>query len=164
MDLEFYRLYELYFKDVYRYIFSKSNNESISEEIAQETFYRALEKMEEFDEKIDIRAWLFVVARNAYYSYCRKHKRTVNENEIQNIPDDINFVDQIINRDMASLIHRFIENMPDTYRDVFTLRVYGEMSFDEIGKSYGKNAVWARVTYYRAKSQIVEYMEAMKYE
>ena len=53
IDLEFHRLYELYFKDVYRYIYSKSNNESISEEIAQETFYRALEKIDDFDEKID---------------------------------------------------------------------------------------------------------------
>ena len=164
MDLEFHRLYELYFKDVYRYIYSKSNNESISEEIAQETFYRALEKIIDFDEKIDIRAWLFVVARNTYYSYCRKHKRIVDEKEIQNIPDDINFVEQIIDRNIASQIHRFIENMSDTYRDVFTLRVYGELSFDEIGRLYGKSAVWARVTYYRAKTQIVDYMEAMKYE
>lgn len=164
MDLEFHRLYELYFKDVYRYIYSKSNNVSISEEIAQETFYRALEKIEGFDERNDIRAWLFVVARNTYYSYCRKHKRIINEEELHNLPDDINFVDQIINRDTANQIHRFIENMSDTYRDVFTLRVYGELSFDEIGKSYGKSAVWARVTYYRAKSQIVEHMEAMKYE
>ena len=123
-----------------------------------------LEKIEDFNEKIDIRAWLFVVARNAYYSYCRKHKRIVDDKEMQNIPDDINFVEQIIDRNTASQIHRFIESMSDTYRDVFTLRVYGEMSFDEIGRLYGKSAVWARVTYYRAKSQIVEYMEAMKYE
>jgi len=164
MDLEFHRLYELYFIDVYRYIYSKSNNESISEEIAQETFYRALEKINDFDEKIDIRAWLFVVARNTYYSYCRKHKRMENENELKDIPDDINFVDQIIERDMASQIHRFIEKLSNTYREVFTLRIYGEMSFDEIGRLYGKSSVWARVTYYRAKSQIVEYMEAMKYE
>lgn len=87
-------------------------------EIAQETFYRVLEKIEDFDEK-----------------------------KLQNIPDDINFVDQIINRDMASQIHRFVENLSNTYRDVFTLRVYGEMSFDEVGRLYGKSAVWARVTY-----------------
>ena len=164
MELEFHRLYELYFKDIYRYIYSKSHNESISEEIAQETFCRALEKIEDFDEKIDIRAWLFVVARNAYYSYCRKHKRITNEQELREVPDDINFVDQIIDRDVASQIRLFIEKMSETYRDVFTLRVYGELSFDEIGSLFGKSDVWARVTYYRAKSQIVEYMEAMKYE
>lgn len=162
--MEFHRLYELYFRDIYRYLYSKSHNESISEEIAQETFYRALEKINEFDEKMDIRAWLFVVARNTYYSYCRKHNRIIEESEIQNVADDVNFVDQIIERNVATQIRLFIEKMPEMYRDVFTLRVYGELSFDEIGRSFGKSAVWARVTYYRAKSQIVEYMEAMKYE
>lgn len=122
-NLEFHKLYELYFKDIYRYVYSKSHNESISEEIAQETFYRALEKINEFDEKMDVRAWLFVVARNTYYSYCRKHNRIIDEQELRDVPDDVNFVDQIMDREAAAQIRIFIETMSETYRDVFTLRV-----------------------------------------
>lgn len=47
---------------------------------------------------------------------------------------------------------------------MFNLRVFGELSFEKIGSIFGKSAGWARVTYYRAKKQIVEYMEVMENE
>lgn len=163
MKLELEKLYELYFKDIYRYIYSKSGNESISEEITQETFYKALKKSNEFDdEKDDIRRWLFVVAKNTYYSYCRKNNKFTAEKDFAEIPDDVNFVEKVVDKDTARQIHEYINQMSDTYKDVFTLRIYGELSFDTIGKLYGKSDTWARVTYYRAKNKIVEYMEGLE--
>lgn len=48
--------------------------------------------------------------------------------------------------------------MEEPYKEVFTLRVFGEMPFERIGLLFGKSAGWARVTFYRAKKQIQEYM------
>lgn len=165
MKLEFEKIYELYFKDIYRYIYSKSGNESISEEITQETFYKALKKITAFDdEKEDIRRWLFVVAKNAYYSYCRKHNRTLNEMDLLDVPDDVNFVEKLVEKDIAMQIQDYVNQMNEIYREVFTLRIYGELSFESIGKAFGKSDVWARVTYYRAKNKIAEYMEGLEHE
>ena len=47
---------------------------------------------------------------------------------------------------------------------MLNLRVFGELSFEKIGAIFGKSSGWARVTYYRAKKQIIEYMEAMENE
>ncbi len=165
MQLEFEKVYELYFKDIYRYIYSKSGNESISEEITQETFYKALKKINDFDdEKEDIRRWLFVVAKNAYYSYCRKHNKVISEKDLNDVPDDVNFVDKLVEKDTARQIQNFVNQMNDIYREVFTLRIYGELSFETIGQIFGKSDVWARVTYYRAKNKIAEYMEGLEHE
>ena len=47
---------------------------------------------------------------------------------------------------------------------MFTLRVFGELPFEKIGLLFGKTPSWARVTFYRAKKQIIEYMEGIETE
>ena len=54
--------------------------------------------------------------------------------------------------------------MNEPYKEVFSLRVFGELPFEKIGMLFGKSSGWARVTFYRAKKQILEYMEAIEYE
>ena len=49
-------------------------------------------------------------------------------------------------------------------KEVFNLRVFGELSYEKIGMLFGKSSGWARVTFYRAKKKIEEYMEGQKYE
>lgn len=49
--------------------------------------------------------------------------------------------------------------MEEPYKEVFTLRVFGELSFREVGEVFGKRENWARVTYHRAKLKLKEEME-----
>ncbi len=49
--------------------------------------------------------------------------------------------------------------MEEPYKEVFSLRVFGELPFEKIGKLFGKSAGWARVTYHRARMKVIEYME-----
>lgn len=51
-------------------------------------------------------------------------------------------------------LKRYAELIPEPYREVFHLRIYGELSFEQIGKCYQKSAGWARVTYHRARQMI----------
>ena len=73
MDLE--TIYRLYFRDVYRYVRALSQNEHLAEEIAQETFTRALGAVDWFDGRGDVRAWLFTIAKNAWVDHCRRRRR-----------------------------------------------------------------------------------------
>ena len=59
-------IYRKYFHDVFLYIRALSENESLAEEITQETFLKAMNNIEKFDGRKDIRAWLFVIAKNTY--------------------------------------------------------------------------------------------------
>ena len=67
-------IYRKYFHDVFLYIRALSENESLAEEITQETFLKAMNNIEKFDGRKDIRAWLFVIAKNTYFRYCRRNK------------------------------------------------------------------------------------------
>lgn len=64
-----------------------------------------------------------------------------------------------MDEEQARMIHHFLHVMEEPYKEVFSLRTFGELSFEAIGQLFGKSDGWARVTYYRAKKKIMAYME-----
>lgn len=163
--MDFDLIYEQYFRDVFLYLRSLSANEDVAEEIAQETFAKALKAIDKYDGRKDIRAWLFTIAKNTYYTAC-KRQQAFSSTEL---PDDMAapqsvFVERMMDEESAFQIHSFLHRMKEPYKEVFTLRVFGELSFEKIGLLFGKSPSWARVVFYRAKTQIKEYMEEVDHE
>lgn len=153
--MDFEEIYDFYFREVHLYVRSLCDNESIAEEIAQETFFKALKPIHRFDGKKDIRAWLFTIAKNTYFSYYKKNHRRLcdlavsNEKEVDHTRVDL--TERLTRQEDAFTIHQFIRTMSEPYKEVFSLRVFGELSFLQIGKLFGKGDSWARVTYHRAR-------------
>lgn len=163
--MEFEEIYRKHFRDVYRFTLGLTQDRALAEEIAQDTFFRALKALDRFDGSKDIRAWLFTIARNTWYSYCRAHKRTLSQEDLpQDLPDGVRIEERIEDEESAFAIHQFLHSMEEPYKEVFTLRVLGELPYEKIGRLFGKSANWARVTFYRAKVQIITHMEAMDHE
>ena len=157
--------YSEYFDVVYREALRYSGNHHVAEEIAQETFVKALKSLNQFDGRKDIRAWLFTIAKNTYFSYCRRKKHDADWTEYENIVDvGVHFAENLVNEEKAFLIHKFLHNMEEPYKEVFNLRVFGELSYEKIGTLFQKSSGWVRVTFYRAKKKIEEYMEEQGYE
>lgn len=163
--MEFEKIYQLYFREVFLYVRSLTQDEVTAEEIAQETFVKALKSLNQFDGRKDIRAWLFTIAKNTYFSYCRRKKHDADWTEYENIVDvGVHFAENLVNEEKAFLIHKFLHNMEEPYKEVFNLRVFGELSYEKIGTLFQKSSGWVRVTFYRAKKKIEEYMEEQGYE
>lgn len=161
----FEEIYRRYFRDVYRFARGLTQDEALAEEITQETFFKALKAVHKFDGSKDIRAWLFTIARNAWYSYCRAQKRVISAEDLpQELPSGVRIEDKVEDGETAFAIHQFLHSMAEPYKEVFTLRVFGELPYEKIGRLFGKSANWARVTFYRAKVQIMEHMEAINRE
>lgn len=164
--MDFEEIYQLYFKDVFLYVRSLSAEGGVAEEVTQETFFKALKAIDSYDGRKDIRAWLFTIARNTYYSYCRRNKiyvSVVNEETASPAAVSADFSEQMIDAETAFLVHQYLHDMAEPYKEVFTLRVFGELSFEKIAQLFGRTPNWARVTFYRAKRQIIDYMEVMEH-
>lgn len=73
MNIE--ELYRTYFDIVYRYICSISQDGSLAEEVTQETFFKALKKIDQFRGDCDVRVWLCQIAKNTLYDHLRKQQR-----------------------------------------------------------------------------------------
>ena len=160
--MEFEQIYSTYFESVYRYIWKLSGDEHIAEEITSETFLKAMKSIEDFRGDCDMRVWICQIAKNTYYSYMKKSHRmvSVDEIEIQSITDSNAFIEEQIGiQEEIRQIRKILHMMSDPYKEVFMWRVFGEMSFKEIGTLHGKTGNWACVTYHRARKMIQDRLE-----
>ncbi len=163
MDIE--SVYNKYFKDVFKYTLGLCGNYALAEEITQETFFKALKNINAFDASQNILAWLFTISRNEYYSYLRKNSRLSSEEvTVQSYLKERSVIERLADEEEAMKIHHFLHSLKEPYKEVFTLRVFGELSFEKIGKIFNKSSQWARVTFFRARMKIKEYLEEMEDE
>ena len=75
-------IYEQYSKTVNKYLFCLTHDSDISEELTQETFYKAIKKIGTYRGECKMAVWLCQIAKNLWYDYCRKNKRIVNEDQM----------------------------------------------------------------------------------
>ena len=150
---DFEEVYRRYFADVYKYVLALSRDEATAEEVTQETFFRALTAIDDFRGDCQLRVWLCQIARNQYLSLCRERKRRGEPPEER---ADSGFEEGFADRDTARRLHRLLHNLPEPYKEVFSLRTFGELPFSQIGKLFGKTESWARVTYFRARRRLKE--------
>ena len=152
------KMYEAYYMRVYSYVVTISGSRELAEEITQETFCRAMTKSASFRREADEVTWLCTIAKNLFYDEKRRQKKT------GLIPEDIEAdgksIEQIAaDRDSSYRVHLALHALEEPYREIFELRVFGELGFKDIGTIFGKTENWARVTYHRARLKLQERMK-----
>ena len=160
MNIE--ELYRTYFDIVYRYIRSVSQDGSLAEEVTQETFFKALKKADQFRGDCDVRVWLCQIAKNTLYDHLKKQKKQLLGDEKLEKAESAGgelLEEKLAQRSHAMEIHKVLHRLSEPYKEVFSLRTFGELTFREIGMLFGKSENWARVTYYRARVKIREELE-----
>ena len=155
----FQKIYEQYATSVYRFLLSLSADETLSEELLQETFYRALVHIDRFEGRCSIFTWLCQIGKNAWLHELRRSKKYV-KTEISEISSEMNMEEKLADAELSSHIRRVMMTLPEPYRDVFIMHALGGVKLKEIASLYDKSESWARVTYFRAKQQILK--EVMK--
>lgn len=159
---EFADIYETYFADVELYLRAICRDEALAEELTEQVFFRALKALPTFRGDCDIRTWLCAMARNAFVSHQRKEKPSQSIEELQ-IPDSRKTVEEwIVDQEQAMAIHRILHDLPEPYKEVFSLRIFGQLSLGDIGSLFGRTANWACVTYHRARQKIQSEMEELQ--
>ena len=157
MEDSYEKIYKQYFLKVYLYILTISNDEHIAEEITQETFFKALEKIESFNGDCKIYTWLCQIAKNTLYDFYKKEKKKVSINDYSdNLTCYLDFEIEFEKKEQAKEMHFLLHKLEEPYKEVFTLRVFAELSFKEIGELFRKSDGWARVVFYRAKNKLME--------
>jgi len=126
----------------------------LSEELTQETFYKALRRIDEFDGKCKMSTWLCQIAKNAYFSYYRKENRKHEIAPEKPTESSVEIGDELIKAHNTVSLHRIIRTLEEPYKEVFYLRFFAELSYHQISDILGKSESWARVTFYRAKEKI----------
>lgn len=157
MDYE--ALYNMYYMQVFSYVMTLTHSKDQAEEITQETFSRALFSDKGFRKESGELTWLCSIAKNFFIDENRKKKRFVDLPEDYELVDESSLQTDVEDADASYRIHMILHDLEEPYKEVFQLRVFGELSFQKIGTIFGKTETWARVTFHRAKLKISERME-----
>lgn len=155
---DFDKIYAEYYSEVYKFVLTLCQNPTLAEEITQESFFKALKSIDSFNGNCKLSTWLCKIARNTFYSYTKKHNRQV-DYPLDAIISDENIEEQFADKEIAYAIHKVLHKLNEPYKEVFWLRIFGDLSFAQIGALFEKTESWARVTYYRAKIMIKEELQ-----
>ena len=152
---DFDGIYKENFTDVYKFVLGLCRDPMLAEEITQETFFKALRKIDSYKGESRLYTWLCSIARNVYIDHTRRREQAA-DLLLGQISDDSDLEEKLADREAAYAIHRVLHQLQEPYKEVFWLRTFGELSFGRIGELFEKSESWARVTYYRAKVKIKE--------
>ncbi len=165
----FKEIYEASAQKVYRFLLRLTGNIDLAEELTSETFYQAFLNIGKFRGECSIDTWLCQIAKNCYYKELKRNKKLDLEEmeqvlEKQQLENGMEFLietgfQSVEDRQTALALHKILHNLEEPYREVFSLRVFGELQFKEIAAIFNKSESWAKMTYYRAKAKLVEKME-----
>ncbi len=157
------QIYKEYFEIVNKYLFCLTHSNDISEELTQETFCRAVEKIDKYRGDCKMSVWLCQIAKYTWYDYCRKNKRETNLAKLLDIEQEVDTPEnEIISKDEKIELYKKMQGLDEKTREVLYLRITGELSFKEIGVILNKTENWARLTFYRGKIKLKEVGEDEK--
>ncbi len=160
MNREFDEIYRLYAADVYHFILKLSQNETLAMDILQDTMLKAITSIDKFKGECSMKTYLCTIARNEYYNHIKRaDHRNLPLDSAQNAEDEEPLEHRISDKMQAMQIHRVLHCLDEPYKEVFTLRVFAELKFSDIGSLFGKSENWARVTFFRAKAKIIQLLQ-----
>ena len=151
------QIYRAYFTDVYRYCLKLTGNADEAEELTGETFLKAMQRLHGFRGDCELRVWLCQIAKNKYLSERRKQRPEPLSDTLESPADSPE--DLAVRTVEAERASEAVHRLDEPYKEVFLLRVYGEMPFESIAKLFGKTGNWACVTFHRAKAKIKAELE-----
>ena len=157
-------MYMEYANTVKHFLISLCGNFDLAEDLTQETFYQAYKSAHRYNGNCKISVWLCQIAKHLYFAQKRKEKHSaiMTLDEVSDhLPDTTSqpLELRIADETDAMRILEYLHDIEEPYKEVFMLRVFGELSFKKISGIFGKTESWARVTYHRAKVKILNEME-----
>lgn len=144
-------LYQTHYRMVFNYALSLSHSEAAAEDLSQEAFLRYLHHSPKFRGECSETTWLCQTVKHMWIDRLRKEGR-LQPLEEQGEQED--FEQRLADEDDALRVHHILHRLPEPYKEVFSLRVFGELPFAKIAGIFGKTESWARVTYSRARTKI----------
>ncbi len=144
-------IYQQYFPQVYQYLLAQCRDPHLAEELTQQAFFKAMGSLHKFDGRCRLYVWLCQIAKNTWLHHLEKEKRRAP------LPEDLpapGLEEAFEDKDAAARLHVLLHHLQEPYKEVFTLRVFGQLPFAAIGRLFGRTDSWARVVYHRAKLEL----------
>ena len=155
---EFEKLFNKNREFIFKYLMKMTQDTLLSEELTQETFFRAYMNYSSLRNKEKASVWLCQIAKNTYFAWYNEQKKKDNLDELEAVSAGESIEDAFVQKELSQQALIFLHELDEPYKEVFMLSVFGDFSLKDISLIFGKSESWARVTFYRAKQKLLERM------
>ncbi len=142
---------------IFKYLLKLCGDRMLAEELTQETFFRAYMNFRQLRDENKAAAWLCRIAKNTFFAWCREQRKTLPLEEAL-LPGAPDVAEKVAARTLTDAAFAALRKLDEPYREVFELAVFAEIPLREISALFGKSESWARVTFHRARRQLLEMM------
>lgn len=169
-QIAFSTLLDTYWNDVYGFQLIRTKNENDAEDITIQTFSKAFDKIDSYDDSYEFKTWLITISKNLHVDLIRKRKRNVLENTdtgnneaIKRVLDDAPTAeDQLITEQNLATLLEYIKKLKPHYQKVINLRYFNELSYAAIAKEVNEPINNVKVKLLRAKKLLAEVIKNKK--
>jgi len=149
---------------VYGFQLKRIENENDAEDITIQTFSKAFDKIDKFDEKYKFKTWLITISKNIHIDFVRKENASI-QSKIIDKEDDKSFdvldesptpEDKLITEQNLAQLLRDIKKLKPNYQEVINLRFFQELSYKEISEELEEPMNNIKVKLLRAKKLLAE--------
>ncbi|MDD3794848.1 MAG: RNA polymerase sigma factor [Lachnospiraceae bacterium] len=157
------QFYMRYSREIYLYLYSMSHDRMLSEDLMQETFLKALLSL--YDQHANVRAWLYVVARNQFYDYKKTSRKQVHYEALEDtLHTEEDLIAELISSEQKRSLYFALSHLDGRKREILVLQYYSELSQKEIARLMHLSLENVRVLAYRGKRELKKYLEENGYE
>lgn len=152
---EFGKLYDLYIRKIYQFIYFKTHQKEVAEDLTSITFMKALKAIDKFDSHKGVfKTWLYQIARNTVIDHYRSHHPTQNIEDAWEAKDKTDLVQETDSQMKIEAIRKYMENLKPEQREIILLRVWGDHSFNEIAEILGKTEAACKMSFKRVMEKL----------
>lgn len=147
---QFALLYDAYVKKIYNYIFYRTFQKEIAEDLTSSVFMKALEKIKSYSPaKGAFSSWLYQIAKNTLVDYFRSNRTNEDISAANNFAGPDNVEKNIHARLELEKIKKYLNRLPKEQSDIILMRVWDELSFKEISEILGKSEAASKMQFFR---------------
>ncbi|WP_138433275.1 RNA polymerase sigma factor [Winogradskyella algicola] len=157
-QIAFNFLLDTFWNDVYSFQLMRTQNENDAEDITIQTFSKAFDKIDTYDDNYKFKTWLITISKNIHIDLVRKQKKTIQntskdneDNYLEIIDDSPSPEDKIITEQNLAKLLRDIKKLKPHYQEVINLRYFQELSYKEISEELKEPINNVKVKLLRAK-------------
>lgn len=150
-------IYEQFIDRIYRFVFHKTMDDTITEDIVSDVFFKALKNMEKFSwgTEQELSSWLYRIAHNSVIDYYRTKKEHSDLEIIEETHGTSpNYTGQIDDSITLENILRYLDTIPKEQKNILIMRIWDDLSYKEISVITGKSVDACKKTVSRIMSQI----------
>lgn len=152
-ELAFLEIYRRYSGRIYAYCKRFLGNKEDAMDVFQDTFVRFYHSSKEIRQMTNLPAFLLRIAKNLCLNHLRQKRQSL---EVEDYMSSINIENQNDNNEILQIIHNAINQLPEDFREIFILREYQGMSYNEIAQHLNISLSLVKVRLFRAKEKLRE--------